>query len=173
MTVAPYQHATRNLPSDTPNLAHLPASGRGQIIIIIHIIPYNEQLILKQLFASSIGTQNAATFIRRQNLNNGPAEGSVAPVRTYQTIRARGRGSVDKSQLICIAPIDTPLLLPLPLPLSVIFRALNVKCVLLIDVQIVWDFYCIFIALSLSVCTCVSAFSFCIVLSLSWLSCAA
>lgn len=90
ITVAPYQHDTRNLSSDTPNLAHLPASGRGQIIIIIHIVPYNEQLILKQLFASPIGTQNAATFIRRQNLNNGLAEGSVAPVRTYQSIRARG-----------------------------------------------------------------------------------
>lgn len=168
--MAPYQHDTRNLSSDTPNLAHLPASGRGQIIIIIHIVPYNEQLILKQLFASPIGTQNAATFIRRQNLNNGLAEGSVAPVRTYQSIRARGG---DKSQLICIAPIDTPLLLPLPRALSVLFRALNVICVLLIDVQIVWDFYCIFIALSLSVCTCVSAFFPCSVLSLSWLSCAA
>lgn len=64
-------------------------------------------------------------------MNNGLAEGSVAPVRTYQSIRARGD---EESQLICIAPIDTPLPSPLPLPLSVIFRALHVICVLLIDV---------------------------------------
>lgn len=35
ITWAPYQRDTRNLPSDTPNLTHLPS----KIIIIIHIIP--------------------------------------------------------------------------------------------------------------------------------------